>query len=80
MDVHRRLTGPGSSFTTSRYRELTAGRTSEADNILGDYVLRAHGAAATHSAPRPDTHRDWSEPLELIHDGSRAPFSVSTVT
>lgn len=35
------LTEPGSSFTTSLYRDLTAGLPSEVDHILGDYALRA---------------------------------------
>ena len=35
------LTEPGSSFTTSLYRDLAAGLPSEADHILGDYALRA---------------------------------------
>jgi 2-dehydropantoate 2-reductase len=35
------LTEPGSSFTTSLYRDLTAGFPSEVDHILGDYAFRA---------------------------------------
>jgi 2-dehydropantoate 2-reductase len=35
------LIDPGSSFTTSLYRDLAAGLPSEVDHILGDYALRA---------------------------------------
>lgn len=35
------LTEPGSSFTTSLYRDLAAGLPSEVDHILGDYAQRA---------------------------------------
>jgi 2-dehydropantoate 2-reductase len=35
------LTQPGSAFTSSLYRDLTAGLPSEAEHILGDLALRA---------------------------------------
>jgi 2-dehydropantoate 2-reductase len=42
------LTTPGSPLTSSMYRDLDGGRDVEADQILGDLLIRAHaGGVAT---------------------------------
>jgi 2-dehydropantoate 2-reductase len=42
------MTAPGSSLTSSMYRDLRNGAPVEADHILGDFIERgsAHGVAA----------------------------------
>ena len=36
------LTEPGSAFTSSLFRDLSAGKATEAEHILGDFARRAH--------------------------------------
>jgi 2-dehydropantoate 2-reductase len=42
--MHAMLTTAGSPMTSSMYRDLIAGSDVEADQILGDLLIRAHGA------------------------------------
>jgi 2-dehydropantoate 2-reductase len=42
--VRRMLTEPGSSLTSSMYRDLSQGAPIEADQILGDLLARAQAA------------------------------------
>ena len=39
--AHTSLTDPTSGLTSSMYRDLTAGRPTEADHIIGDLIARA---------------------------------------
>jgi 2-dehydropantoate 2-reductase len=39
----KRMTEPGSSLTSSMYRDMTKGYPVEADHILGDFIARAKG-------------------------------------
>ena len=41
-NILRILTEPGSSMTSSLYRDLRAGRGTEVEQILGDLIRRAH--------------------------------------
>ncbi|MCU1528201.1 MAG: hypothetical protein JWP75_1964 [Frondihabitans sp.] len=45
--VTKTLTAPGSSFSTSMYRDLIVGNDVEAEQILGDLVVRAKGLGLT---------------------------------
>ena len=40
----QRMTEPGSTLTSSMYRDMTQGYAVEADHILGDMLARAKGA------------------------------------
>ena len=42
----QRMTQPGSTLTSSMYRDMTKGMPVEADHILGDLLARAKGRSA----------------------------------
>jgi 2-dehydropantoate 2-reductase len=46
-DTKAQLTAKGSTLTSSMYRDLQKGNSVEADQIIGDLVVRAHRAQVT---------------------------------